>query len=74
MGGRGVFVDGVRRLFKRRNNSAATYLNDPKQQQLEEEEQEEEEEIRLVVDFDLTGLTSVRVPKRTAMAADSKKV
>lgn len=73
--GRGVFVDGVRRLFKRRNNSASTYLIDPKQQQQPqeqeeelEEEIEEEEDIKVVVDFDLTGLTPVRVPKRAAMA------
>lgn len=67
-----MFADGVRRLFKRRNNSAATYLNDPKQQQQQEVECEEEEGLRVVVDYDLTGLT-LRVPKRVAMA-DSRKV
>lgn len=83
MGGRGAFVDGVRRLFTRRNNSASTYLSDRTQKldlEGEEEpergevEEEEEDDLKVVVDHDLTGLPSLSVPKRIAMAADSRKV
>ncbi|CAA3026882.1 mitogen-activated kinase 9 [Olea europaea subsp. europaea] len=70
MGG-GTFVDGVRRWFKRRVNSTTSTTNNKsrsnannRNEVVKSFQEKEEEGLRIVEDFDFSGLKFIRVPER----------
>ncbi|XP_051115147.1 mitogen-activated protein kinase 9-like isoform X1 [Andrographis paniculata] len=75
MGG-GTFVDGVRRLFQRRSTSVSTssftpssystsHSSDEQNSQQEKQEGEaQHNDLTILVDFDISGLKLIKVPKR----------
>ncbi|KAK4410824.1 Mitogen-activated protein kinase [Sesamum angolense] len=68
MGG-GTFVDGVRRWFQRRSSFVSSNISNSNEQNpdavlREIQEQEEEDGLKIVEDFDISGLKLIKVPKR----------
>ncbi|KAK4414203.1 Mitogen-activated protein kinase [Sesamum alatum] len=68
MGG-GTFVDGVRRWFQRRSSFVSSNISNSNEQNpdavlSEIQEQEEENGLKIVEDFDISGLKLIKVPKR----------
>ncbi|KAL0464163.1 UNVERIFIED_CONTAM: Mitogen-activated protein kinase [Sesamum latifolium] len=68
MGG-GTFVDGVRRWFQRRSSFVSSNISNSNEQNpdavlSEIQEQEEEDGLKIVEDFDISGLKLIKVPKR----------
>uniref|UniRef100_A0A7N0UUU7 mitogen-activated protein kinase n=1 Tax=Kalanchoe fedtschenkoi TaxID=63787 RepID=A0A7N0UUU7_KALFE len=74
MGGSGALVDGVRRWFQRRtsvtSSSSNYYSNNSHSESRGETSSVSQDrvgdDLRLVVDFDLSGLKDIRVPSRIA--------
>ncbi|KAK4375520.1 hypothetical protein RND71_006197 [Anisodus tanguticus] len=74
MGGGSTFVDGVRRWFQRRSTTttivhtnAQPILNNNPSKPIKisvSHYQEREEELRIIEDFDISGLKLIKVPKR----------
>lgn len=86
MGSNKTFVDGVRRLFQRRSTTSSSSSvndnnnNDQKNTHLTVNnpgpkliEKEEEEGLKIVDDFDFSGLSVIKVPKRVTLVMDSHK-
>lgn len=64
MGG-GTFVDGVRRLFQRRSAFVANNISSNDEQQHQPHAVlTEQQTLSIVVDFDISGLKLIKVPKR----------
>uniref|UniRef100_A0A7N0V4B2 mitogen-activated protein kinase n=1 Tax=Kalanchoe fedtschenkoi TaxID=63787 RepID=A0A7N0V4B2_KALFE len=69
MGGSGALVDGVRRWFQRRpsvTGSSNNYNNSQTELRAETSSASQDRLLRVVDDFDLSGLKDIRVPDRIA--------
>lgn len=89
MGSNKTFVDGVRRLFQRRStsSSSSSSVNDNNNNSNDQKnthltinnlgpkliEKEEEQGLKIVEDFDFSGLSVIKVPKRVTLVMDSHK-
>ncbi|KAL0429536.1 UNVERIFIED_CONTAM: Mitogen-activated protein kinase [Sesamum radiatum] len=74
MGG-GTFVDGVRRWFQRRSSFVSSNISNSNEQNpdavlREIQEQEEEDGLKIVEDFDISGLKLIKVPKRSNLETE----
>ncbi|KAK9278497.1 hypothetical protein L1049_028063 [Liquidambar formosana] len=76
MGGSGTLVDGVRRWFQRRTSVTSNNKNQPNDSRVFlsdshaepstlPTQKQRQQELRIIEDFDLSGLKLIKVPKRT---------
>nr|XP_017248036.1 PREDICTED: mitogen-activated protein kinase 9-like isoform X2 [Daucus carota subsp. sativus] len=83
MGSNKTFVDGVRRLFQRRSTSSSSSVNDNTNDQKNTHltvsnigpkiVEKEEEGLKITEDFDFSGLSVIKVPKRVTLVMDPHK-
>ena len=83
MGSNKTFVDGVRRLFQRRSTSSSSSVNDNTNDQKNTHltvsnigpkiVETEEEGLKITEDFDFSGLSVIKVPKRVTLVMDPHK-